>query len=152
MPTSPRRQSSANPLASSFTSQHPEQGSKNPTAAFAPPTVRAHSHRSTQAKAAKFSPPSSPCLHIPASPVTLAAQSSVIPTAASANIHSLQRLRLRPTPPQEVAQYLAPSSLYPCPLSLYLYHPAATGPYIGIHIECTKFCNGLRGRRAFNNT
>ena len=59
----------------------PRRSGENSTAVFPVPTLRAHSHSSTQTKTVIIPPPSSLCLHISASPVTLAAQSSVIPTA-----------------------------------------------------------------------
>jgi len=96
------------PPPSSFTLQHPDWSSENPTTVFAMPTLWAHLHRSTQNEAVRIPLLSSLCPHsklictaaprwrqqeshcclhhayIPASPVTLAVWSSVIPTAASA--------------------------------------------------------------------
>ena len=88
-PTSSFAQNEAariSPLSSLFTHSElirtaaPRRSSEDPTAVFAVPTLRAHSHR-TQTKTAIIPPPSSSCPHLAASLVTLAVQSSVIPTA-----------------------------------------------------------------------
>ena len=119
------------PLSLSF--RHPElirtaaarRSSENSTVVFPVPTLRAHSRSSAQTKTVIIPPPSSLCPHIPASPVTLAAQSSVIPTALLLP-YSLQLLRWRPTLWQEVASY--PTASSPCPYNLPIpscsHHPA----------------------------
>ena len=100
----------------------PKRSSVNPTAVFAIPTLRAHSHRSTQTKTVIIPPPSSSCPHIAASLVTLAAQSSVIPTAVL--LHPLPI-----TAPFEAntpaGGGVIPSTPHHCAHTLYLYYPAA---------------------------
>ena len=134
-------------LSSSPELIHPEQRSENPTAAFVVYTLRAHSHRSTQTKQCE----SHRCLrhsHTPSSfapqhsdedgdnptavfvvptycckPVTLAAQSSVIPTAVL--LHPLPT-----TAPFEAntpaGGGVIPSAPHHCAHTLYLYYPAPT--------------------------
>ena len=85
------------PLSSLFTYSElirtaaPRRSSENPTAVFAVPTLRAHSHH-TQTKTVIIPPVSSSCPHLAASLVTLAAQSSVVPTAVL--LHPLPTMAL----------------------------------------------------------
>ena len=116
------------PLSSSFTYSElirtaaPRRSSENPTAVFAVPTLRAHSHR-TQTKMVIIPPLSSSCPHLAASLVTLAAQSSVVPTTVL--LHPLPT-----TAPFEAntpaGGGVIPSVPHYCAHTLYLYYPAAT--------------------------
>ena len=114
-------------LSSSFTHSElihttaPRQSSENPTAVFAVPTLWAHLHR-TQMKTVIIPLPSLLCPHLAASLVTLAAQSSVIPTTVL--LHPLPTTaRLRPTPQQEVASYPVPLITMPICFTYTILQP-----------------------------
>ena len=110
----PQRSSENPPLSSLFTHSKlihttaPRWSSENPTAVFAVPTFWAHLHRSSQMKMVIIPLPSLSCPHIAASPVTLAVQSSVIPTTVL--LHPL------PTTAPFVANTPAGGAVMPCTL------------------------------------
>ena len=151
------------PPPSSFAPQRPKRSSENPTAVFVVPTPQAHSYHNTQTKQREFHR----CLrrsHTPSlfasqhsdedgdnptavfivpiysrKPVTLAVQSSVIPTAVLLHPHSLQRLRLRPTPhgviPSALVTAHTLSQYYPAATILQLVQDATTASSVQMSID-----------------